>query len=106
MNSTTNDKLREQAFSNNAVGRSCKYVYSWQNLDNTERLARISGALVLFESSLAKVRSWPIAGRPNQSCHHSRSWGLHSFINTQSMLSEQQQSSLVFLLAYCVACYV
>src|SRR6218665_3870895 len=28
MNSTTNDKLREQAISNNAVERSHKYVYS------------------------------------------------------------------------------
>jgi len=46
----------------------------------------ISSAQVLFKSSLAKVRSWQIAGKP--SCHHSRSWGLLSFINTQSMLSE------------------
>jgi len=64
----------------------------------------MGSAQVLLESSLAKVRSWPIAG--NQSCHHSRSWGLHSVINTQGMLSEQQQSSMVFLLAYCGACYV
>ena len=35
-----NDKLREQAFSNNAVGRSCKYVCSSQNLYKTERISQ------------------------------------------------------------------
>jgi len=51
-------KLREQALSNNAVGRSCKYAYgcSWQNLDKTETHKNIRSAQVLIESSLAKVR--------------------------------------------------
>jgi len=43
MNSIPSDKLREQPLANNAVGRS--FFCSWQNLDKTDRLARISGAL-------------------------------------------------------------
>jgi len=63
MNSITNDKLREQALSNNAVRRSCKYVCFWQNLDlNRETRNNMGSAQVLPESSLAMVRSWPIAG--------------------------------------------
>jgi len=96
MNSITNVKLREQALSNNAAGRSCKYVCSWHNVDKTEICKNIRSTQMLLESSLAKMHSWPIAGK--QSCHHSRSSGLHNFINTRACYKKSSSHHWYFSL--------